>query len=71
MDSETQVMSHFPEWKEHVQADVVQLKSLEVSIKNLQKKLIELINLSTKNYDELGMIFNSFSIFQSFLRKYI
>ena len=34
---EAQGVSHFPEWKEHVQAAVVQKKVAEMSIKNLQQ----------------------------------
>ena len=39
-DIESQVVSHFPEFKEHVQADVVQIKVTEMSVKTLEQKLI-------------------------------
>ena len=63
-------MSHFAEWKEHVKADVVQIKAEEISVKTLQQELM-LTNSSTKHNDELGMIFNSFSDFKSSLQKSI
>ena len=63
-------MSHFAEWKEHVKADVVQIKAEEISVKTLQQEIM-LTNLSTKHNDKLGMIFNSFSDFKSSLQKSI
>ena len=62
---------HFSEWKENAQVYVGQINAVEISIKSLQQELIELTNFSTKNDDELGMIFNSFSAFQSSLQKSI
>ena len=44
---------------------------MEIPIKNLQQELIELAKLSTKHDDELGMILNSFSTFQSSPQKLI
>ena len=34
-DVEAQGVSHFPEWKEHVQASVGQIKVAEISVKNI------------------------------------
>ena len=44
---------------------------MEIPIKTLQQELIELAKLSTKHDDELGMILNSFSTFQSSPHKLI
>ena len=50
-DIDAQGVSHFPEFKEHVQEVVAQVKAAEISVKNLQQELIELTNSSTK-YDD-------------------
>ena len=50
---------------------MVQVKAAESSVKTLQQKLIESDNASTKYYDELGMIINSFAIFKSSLQDSI
>ena len=48
-----------------------QVKAVDKSVKNPQQKLLELANSFTKHDDELGVVFNSFSIFQSCLQKSI
>ena len=59
-DIEAQVVSHFTEWTDHVQAAMGQVKTTDISVKNFQQELIELTNSYIKHYDELGIIFNSF-----------
>ena len=39
-DIEVQGVSQFTEWKEHVQADVGQLKAAAITVKTLQNELI-------------------------------
>ena len=68
-DIEAQVMFHFPKWKEHLHADVEHIKVEEMSVKTIQQVLLELNNWFNKQNDKLGMIFNSFSDFQSSLQK--
>ena len=48
-----------------------QIKVGDISVKNLQQELIKLTNLYTKHIDKLRMIINSFSDFQSSLKKSI
>ena len=71
VDIEAQGVSHFPEWKDHSQAAVRQVKTAEISVETLQQELIELAKSSSKHNYELVMIFNSFSTFQSSLQKSI
>ena len=68
---EAQGVSHFPEWKEHIRAAVGQINMAETPVKTIQQELMELTKLSTKHNEELGMIFNSFSDYQSSLQKSI
>ena len=70
-DIDAQGVYHFPEWNEHFRADVGQVKTAEISVKNLKHYLIELNNSSTKHDDKLGMIFKSFATLQSSLHKSI